>query len=101
METEAVTGDTRAGKEGWGVASWVRFQFCKTRRVLEVDGVTLYDNLNVQTFIYLFFFGLFRATPVAYGGTHGARPGVEAASSWIRVRFVSAVPRQGLPNGHF
>ena len=29
--------------------------------------------------------------------THWARPGIEAASSWILVGFVSAVPQQELP----
>ena len=66
-------------------------------------------------FIYLFIL-LFRATPVAYGGsqyrgpvrataaglcqshsnagslTHRARPGIEPSSSWMLVTFLSATP---------
>ena len=73
-----------------------------------------------QRFV-LFFFGPFRATPVAYGGTlargliraaatslchshsnmgsltHWARPGILHTSSWILVGFVSAMPQWELP----
>ena len=98
------------------------------------------EELILSKFLYFttyrfFFFCLFRATPVAYGGfrarglirataaglyhsysnarskphlrtaphtahgnagslTHWARPGIEPATSWFLVRFVSAVPHQ-------
>ena len=29
--------------------------------------------------------------------THGARPGIEPATSWLLIRFVSAAPQQELP----
>ena len=68
-----------------------------------------------------FFFFLFRAAPMAYGGsrlgvkselqlptyttahgnartlTHGSRPGMEPATSWFLVRFVFAAPWWELP----
>ena len=67
-----------------------------------------------------FFFFLFRAAPLAYGGsrargwigvmaaglyhshsnrslTHWARPGIEPETSWFPVRFVSSAPRRELP----
>ena len=69
---------------------------------------------------FLCIYCLFRATPTGYGGsqaggqigavatgllhshsnarslTHRMRPGIEPASSWMLVRFVSAEPRQEL-----
>ena len=74
---------------------------------------------NSQNWVFLFcfvLFWLFRATLVVYGGsqarglmgtiaaglhhsqnnarslTHWARPGIEPATSWFLVRFISAVP---------
>ena len=69
-----------------------------------------------QWFSNFFFFVLFRALPVAYGGsqargqvgnvgaslhhssslTHWARPGIEPVSSRMLIRFISAEPRQEL-----
>ena len=72
---------------------------------------------------YFFVFCIFRAIPVAYGGsqargqigaaaaglpqltamlgslTHWTRPGIEHESSWMLVRFVSAGPQWELPQG--
>ena len=72
-------------------------------------------------FLFYFIFCLLKAAPAAYGGsqargqikavaaglhhshsnarslTHRARPGIEPASFWILVRFVSPEPQQELP----
>ena len=74
-------------------------------------------------FIYLFIYLLFRATPVAYGGsqargrigataaslhhshskarssTHWARPGIESATSWFLIVFVNHWAMTGTPGG--
>ena len=73
-----------------------------------------------EVFETFFFVLVFRATDAAYGGfrargliraraaglrhshsnarslTHGTRPGMELASSWILVRFISAEPQPWL-----
>ena len=75
---------------------------------------------NVFFFLFFFFFCLFRAEPMAYGGshargwirvvaaglyhtnarslTHWARPELKPATSWSLVKFVSAEPRWELWN---
>ena len=82
---------------------------------------TYHKHLPMSIQNYDFFFFL-RAAPVAYGSsqargqigataasichsrsyagslTHSLRPGINPASSWILIRFVSAVPQQELPN---
>ena len=76
---------------------------------------------SVFCFVLFFVFCLFRAEPTAYGGsqargligavatdlhhshsnakslTHWLRPGIEPATSWFLVGFVSAVPWRELP----
>ena len=71
-------------------------------------------------FFFFFFFCLFRAMSVAYGGsqargrigaksaiyttghvnarslTHWVKPGMEPATLWFLIRFISAAPRQEL-----
>ena len=66
--------------------------------------------IHFRKVFYFFYFLLFRATPVAYGGsqakcqigavagslTHRARPGIVPTTSWLLVGFISAVPRREL-----
>ena len=73
------------------------------------------------SYIYIFFFGLFRAAPVAYGSSqvrgwigavavslhhsswqhqspiHWGRPGIEAMSSWLAIGFITTEPQWELP----
>ena len=73
------------------------------------------------SFSFFFFYFLFRAAPEAYGNsqaggesqaggaslhcshsnarslTHGARPGIESATSWILVGFIITEPQWELP----
>ena len=80
----------------------------------------LWRNIYSRHFFYFFFFFFNRATPVAYRSsqvgvkselqlpayttahgnagspTHWARPGIEPASSWLPVRFISTVPQREL-----
>ena len=75
--------------------------------------------------LFYFIVLLFRAIPVAYGSSqarvwiwataaslhhshrnagspiHWARPGIEPASSWILVRFISTAPQWELPASNF
>ena len=77
------------------------------------------------SFFFLSFFFLFTATPMTYGSSwargqirasaaglchshsnarslsHQARPGIEPASSWMLLRFVSVEPQQELPSFNF
>ena len=41
--------------------------------------------------------GLHHSHSNARSLTHGARPGIKAATSWFLVRFLSAAPRRELP----
>ena len=87
----------------------------------------IYNTFVVWSFdiFMIFFFGLFRAAPIAYGGsqargptgavaaglrhshsnagswTHWARPGIKPVSSRMLVRFVSTEPRQELLPSEF
>ena len=90
----------------------------------EQSGGFRWDILNIQAvtrfFLGFFVFCLFRAAPMAYGGsqargritataaslqhshsnarslTHWAKPGIEPETSWFLVRFVSAAPQREL-----
>ena len=80
---------------------------------------------DFHLFIYLIFFGLFRAAPAAYGSshvrgwiraaasslyhshsnagslTHWVRPGIEPISSWILVGFINRGAPTGTPGFYF